>query len=169
MTNPMQAVHIDKVVVHMGVGESGDRLVKGEDIIRAITGGNPVRSIAKKTQPAFGIRKGAPIGARVTLRGVKAEAFVQTAFNIIEHTVSASSFDREGNFSFGIEEHTDFPGQSYDPQIGIYGMDINVTLEKNGVRIARRRIGPRKLPAKQRVSPEEAIAFLTEKYGMEVQ
>ncbi|TAJ45260.1 50S ribosomal protein L5 [Methanofollis fontis] len=168
MANPMQDVHIDKIVVHMGVGESGERLVKGEDILRQITGGSPVRSIAKKTQPAFGIRKGAPTGAKVTLRGKKAEAFVQTAFDIVERRLADRAFDQQGNFSFGIEEHTDFPGQSYDPQIGIYGMDINVVLEKKGVRIARRRIAPRKLPTKQRVTKDEAISFVRDSYGMEV-
>lgn len=169
MTNPMQELHIAKVVVHMGVGESGDRLVKGEAILKEITGGNPIRSIAKMTQPAFGVRKGAPIGAKVTLRGKTAAAFIETAFGIVEKKVSARAFDKEGNFSFGIEEHTDFPGQSYDPQIGIYGMDVNVVLEKPGVRIARRRIAPRKLPSAQRVSREEAMAFVEEHYGMEVQ
>ncbi|QYZ79091.1 50S ribosomal protein L5 [Methanofollis formosanus] len=169
MTNPMQELHIDKVVVHMGVGESGERLVNGENIIRAITGAEPVRAFAKKTQPAFGVRKGAPIGAKVTLRGQKAEEFVQTAFDIVERRLSASAFDNQGNFSFGIEEHTDFPGQSYDPQIGIYGMDVNVILEKKGIRIARRMIARRKLPAKQCVTRDEAVAFMTERYGMEVQ
>ena len=64
----MKDIYIDKVVVHMGVGESGERLVKAEDIMKQITGQKPVRTIAKRTQPAFGIRKGAPIGCKVTLR-----------------------------------------------------------------------------------------------------
>lgn len=169
MTNPMQELHIAKVVVHMGVGESGDRLVKGETILKEITGGKPVRSIAKMTQPAFGVRKGAPIGTKVTLRGKKAVDFVETAFAILEKKIAGRAFDKGGNFSFGIEEHTDFPGQSYDPQIGIYGMDVNVVLEKPGVRIARRRVASRKLPSGQRVSREEAMTFVQEHYGMEVQ
>ena len=71
MSNPMQEIYIDKVVVHMGVGESGERLVKAEKIMQQITGQKPVRTIAKRTQPAFGIRKGAPIGCKVTLRRSK--------------------------------------------------------------------------------------------------
>ena len=59
--NPMREVFVDKVVVHMGVGESGDKLTKAVDIMKKITGNNPVQSVAKKTNPAFGIRKGAPI------------------------------------------------------------------------------------------------------------
>ena len=57
---------------------------------------------------------------------------------------------------------------SYDPQIGIYGMDVNVVLERKGIRITRRRMEQKKLPAKQRVSKQDAIAFLKEKYQVEV-
>ncbi|WP_292491071.1 50S ribosomal protein L5 [Methanoculleus sp. 10] len=164
----MKDVYIDKVVVHMGVGESGERLVKAEDLVKKITGQKPVRTIAKRTQPAFGIRKGAPIGCKVTLRRENAEKFVETALNIIERHLAVSQFDRTGNVSFGIEEHTDFPGMAYDPAIGIFGMDVNVVLERRGVRIARRSVERRKLPAKQRVNQDEAIAFMRERYQVEV-
>ncbi|BBL67522.1 50S ribosomal protein L5 [Methanoculleus chikugoensis] len=164
----MKDIYIDKVVVHMGVGESGERLVKAEDLVKQITGQKPVRTIAKRTQPAFGIRKGAPIGCKVTLRRENAEKFITTALDIIERRLASSQFDRTGNVSFGIEEHTDFPGMSYDPTIGIYGMDINVVLEYKGVRVARRSVERRKLPADQKVNKEEAIAFMRERYQVEV-
>ena len=164
----MKDIYIDKVVVHMGVGESGERLVKAEDLMKRITGQKSVRTIAKRTQPAFGIRKGAPIGCKVTLRRQNAEKFVETALNILERQLAASQFDRTGNVSFGIEEHTDFPGMSYDPTIGIYGMDVNGVLERKGVRIARRSAERRKLPADQKVNQEEAIAFMREHYQVEV-
>ncbi len=93
---------------------------------------------------------------------------MQTSLKIINKTLFESQFDKSGNFSFGIEEHTDFPGMSYDPQIGIYGMDVNVVLERRGIRITRRRMEQKKLPAKQRVSKQDAIAFLKEKYQVEV-
>lgn len=164
----MRDVHIDKVVVHMGVGESGEKLVKAENIMKTITKQTPIRSVAKMTQPAFSIRKGAPIGCKVTLRGKPAEDFIQTALNIVNKTIFESQFDKSGNFSFGIEEHTDFPGMSYDPQIGIFGMDVNVVLERNGIRITRRRMQQKKLPEKQRVKKEDAIAFLKKEYSVEV-
>jgi large subunit ribosomal protein L5 len=167
-TNPMHQLDIDKVVVHMGVGESGEKLSKAIEIMKTITGNTPVRSIAKKTQPAFGIRKGAPIGCRVTLRGSRAREFLETALTIIERKISPVQFDRRGNFSFGIEEHTDFPGMSYDPQIGIYGMDINVVLARKGLRISRRHREQKKLPEKQHVNVEDAISFLKTRYKVEV-
>jgi len=166
--NPMRELYVDKVVVHMGVGEGGDKLSKAIDLMRQITGNTPVRSNAKKTNPTFGIRKGAPISCKVTLRGKKAGDFLETALKIIEQRVSAGQFDRQGNFSFGIEEHTDFPGMSYDPQIGIYGMDINVVLARRGIRITRRHIEQRRLPVKQQVRPEDSIAFLNSQYNVEV-
>jgi large subunit ribosomal protein L5 len=167
--NAMQQVYVDKVVVHMGVGESGEKLSKAIDIMKTITGNTPVRTIAKKTQPAFGIRKGGPIGCRVTLRGEKARNFLETSLTIVEKKIFQTQFDRRGNFSFGIEEHTDYPGMSYDPQIGIYGMDINVVLARRGIRISRRYAEQRKLPEKQHVNPKDTIAFLQERYQVEVQ
>jgi large subunit ribosomal protein L5 len=166
--NPMRELYVDKVVVHMGVGEGGDKLSKAIDLMRQITGNTPVRSNAKKTNPTFGIRKGAPISCKVTLRGKKAGDFLETALKIIDQRVSPGQFDRQGNFSFGIEEHTDFPGMSYDPQIGIYGMDINVVLARRGIRITRRHIEQRRLPVKQQVRPEDSIAFLNSQYNVEV-
>ncbi|MBT8508017.1 50S ribosomal protein L5 [Methanomicrobiaceae archaeon CYW5] len=164
----MRELYVDKVVVHMGVGEAGDKLVKAENIMTEITGQSPIRAFAKRTQPAFGIRKGQPIGCRVTLRGDRAENFVRTALEIVENTISASQFDATGNFSFGIEEHTDFPGQSYDPMIGIYGMDISVVLERKGIRIARRALQEKKLPSKQRVTKADAVAYMKEAFNVEV-
>jgi large subunit ribosomal protein L5 len=127
-----------------------------------------VKTIAKKTLPAFGIRKDAPIGCKVTLRGKKADSFMETALSIVHRKLDPSQFDRQGNFSFGIEEHTDFPGMSYDPKIGIFGMDVNVALERRGARISRRTIARRRIPPYQKVVPQEAIAFLQERYKMEV-
>jgi large subunit ribosomal protein L5 len=166
--NPMQDLRIQKIVVHMGVGESGEKLSKAEERLSRITEQKPVKAIAKKTQPAFGTRKGAPIGCKVTLRSDAAEAFLETSIGIVERQLAASQFDDRGNFSFGIEEHTDFPGMSYDPSIGIFGMDVNVVLEKRGTRIFRRKANQRKLPRKQQVKREEAIRFLQERYKVEV-
>jgi large subunit ribosomal protein L5 len=166
--NPMQDLRIEKVIVHMGVGESGEKLSRAEDVLSKITAQKPVKAMAKKTQPAFGTRKGSPIGCKVTLRGDAAESFFETSLGIVERQLGASQFDSQGNFSFGIEEHTDFPGMSYDPSVGIFGMDVNVVLEKRGARISRRKAVQRKLPRKQRVKREEAVRFLQERYRVEV-
>ncbi len=145
--NIMLEPRIDKVVVHVGVGESGQRLVNAETIMKTITKQQPVRSMAKKTLPTFNIKKKEPIGAKLTLRGKAAEDFLAIALKAAGNSLRMSQFDQQGNFSFGIEEHTDFPGMRYDPEIGIFGMDVSVALKRAGYRIARRRVAKRSCQA----------------------
>jgi large subunit ribosomal protein L5 len=166
--NPMRIPSIEKVTVHIGTGESGERLTNAEKLLGTIVKQKPVRAIAKKTLPSFSIKKREPIGCKVTLRGKNAQEFLKTALKIIDNKLSASQFDENGNFSFGIEEHTDFPGMKYDPSIGIYGMDVNVSLKRPGYRIHTRKVETQKIPMNHRLKKEEAISFLKEKYGAEV-
>ncbi|MCK9566516.1 MAG: 50S ribosomal protein L5 [Methanothrix sp.] len=159
---------VDKVVVHVGVGESGQRLVNAETIMKTITKQRPVRSIAKKTLPTFGIKKNEPIGAKLTLRGKAAEDFLVIALKAAGNTLKKSQFDMQGNFSFGIEEHTDFPGMRYDPDIGIFGMDVSVALKRAGYRIAMRRVAQKKLPIRQRLNKDDSVEFVSKKFGIEI-
>ncbi|WP_048189579.1 50S ribosomal protein L5 [Methanocella conradii] len=164
----MRTPRIEKVTVHMGVGESGKKLSNAEMIMQAITGQKPVRCFAKKTLPAFGIKKNEAIGCKVTLRGARAEKFLSTALAIKDKQLSVKSFDGNGNFAFGIEEHTDFPGMEYDPEVGIFGMDVIVSLERPGYRIKRRKAQRQDVPASHRLTVDDAISFLKAKYGVEV-
>jgi large subunit ribosomal protein L5 len=166
--NPMRIPLIEKVTVHIGTGESGERLINAENLLEAIVKQKPVRAIAKKTLPTFNIKKREPIGCKVTLRGNNAQEFLKTALKIVENKLNASQFDENGNFSFGIEEHTDFPGMKYDPSIGIYGMDVNVSIKRPGFRISSRKVEKQKIPKTHRLNKEDAISFLKEKYGAEV-
>jgi len=166
--NAMRMPRIDKVVVHVGVGESGQRLVNAEGILKAITKQAPVRSIAKKTLPTFGIKKREPIGTKLTLRGKAAEEFLTTALKAAGNVLKQAQFDQGGNFSFGIEEHTDFPGMRYDPEIGIFGMDVSVAMKRAGYRISKRRISQKKIPTRQRLDRVEAMDFVHQKFGVEI-
>jgi large subunit ribosomal protein L5 len=166
--NVMRTPKVEKITVHMSVGESGKKLSNAEMIMQKITGQKPVRNLAKKTLPAFGIKKDEAIGCKVTLRGEKAEKFLNTALAIKEKHISPKSFDSTGNFAFGIEEHTDFPGLEYDPEIGIYGMDVIVTLERPGYRIKRRKAQQKSVPLDHKLTKDDAIAYMTSKYGVEV-
>jgi len=166
--NVMLEPRIDKVVVHVGVGESGQRLVNAETILKTITHQSPVRSIAKKTLPNFGIKKNEPIGAKLTLRGKAAEEFLAIALKAAGNSLRKSQFDNQGNFSFGIEEHTDFPGMRYDPEIGIFGMDVTVAMKRAGYRIARRRVCQKKIPSRQRLGKDDTLDFVQKKFGVVV-
>jgi large subunit ribosomal protein L5 len=165
MRNPK----VEKVVVHMGVGESGQHLVDAESILETVTGQTVVRSYAKRTLPAFTIKKGEPIGCKVTLRGEAAESFLETSLGIVERKIDESQFDIFGNVSFGVEEHTDYPGMRYDPNIGIFGMDIAVVVNRPGYRVSKRRIAKRKIPTSHKITKEDTISFFKDKYAVEVE
>lgn len=162
----MREPEIEKVVVHMGVGSGGRDLADAEEILHSLTDQQPVRTLATVTEPEFGIRAGDPIGTKVTLRGERADSFLQEA--LPSANLKRSQFDETGNVSFGIAEHTDFPGQEYDPTVGIYGLDITINLVRPGYRVSKRRVGTRSIPASHRLTPADAIAFLESAFDVEV-
>jgi len=168
MSNVMREPRIEKVVVNIGVGEAGERLVKAQKVLEMLTGQKPIVTTSKVTNRDLGIRKGMPIGCKVTLRKKKAEEFLKKALWIRENRVAEYSFDPEGNLSFGISDYTDFEGMKYDPEIGIFGMDVNVVIQRPGYRITKRRVMRRRLPARHRLSREEAMEFMKEKFSVEV-
>ncbi|PSQ15450.1 50S ribosomal protein L5 [Halobacteriales archaeon QS_8_69_26] len=163
----MREPRIEKVVVHMGVGEGGRALGDAEDILVELTDQEPVRSTAGATEPAFDIREGEPIGAKVTLRGEDAHDFLERALPIAD--VSPSQFDDTGNFSFGVDEHTEFPSQEYDPNVGIYGLDVTVNMVRPGYRVKKRDKVTRSIPSKHRLTPEDAIRYLENTMEVEIE
>jgi large subunit ribosomal protein L5 len=162
----MREPTIEKVVVHMGVGEGGRQLKNAEGILEDVTGQQSVRTVAKATLPDFGIRQGDPIGAKVTLRGADAREFLEMALPLAD--ISAKQFDETGNFSFGVDEHTEFPSQEYDPNIGIFGLDVTVNLVRPGYRVRKRDKRNRQIPSSHRLTPEDAISFLEANFDVEV-
>jgi large subunit ribosomal protein L5 len=167
--NQMEAVKIAKATVNIGVGESGERLARAEQLIINITDQKPVRTISKVTNPEFGIRKGQPIACKVTLRNEKAKKAVKLVLDGIGNSLKASQFDMQGNVSFGIEEHIDIPGMRYDPDIGIFGMEVAVTFEKPGYRIKRRKIQHKKIPSKHQVTKEETMEFMKNEFQVNIE
>ncbi|SEA13190.1 large subunit ribosomal protein L5 [Haloplanus vescus] len=162
----MREPQIEKVVVHMGVGEGGRELADAEDILESVTGQQSVRTQAKRTVQAFNIREGDPIGAKVTLRGEDAIEFLETALAVAD--ISPQQFDDTGNFSFGVEEHTEFPSQEYDPNIGIYGLDVTVNLVRPGYRVTKRNKESRQIPSSHRLDADDAVAFVESTFDVEV-
>ena len=165
--NAMRDVRVEKVVVNIGVGEAGERLVKAEKVLEMVTGQKSVETISKTVNRDLGIRKGMPLGCKVTLRGQTAEEFLDKALSIRERRVPEYSFDKEGNMSFGISDYTDFEGMKYDPEIGIFGMDISVVLRRPGNWITQRALLKRRVPKNHRVDREEAIQYMKDKFEVE--
>ncbi len=165
--NPMRQIRIEKVTINIGVGEPGERLDKAYELLKRLTGQKPVKTVAKKKVPRWGIRPGLPIGVKVTLRGKKAYEFLEKVFDAVGRKIPASSFDDQGNFSIGIKEYIDL-GLKYDPNIGIFGMDVCVTLERPGYRVKRRKRRKAAIGKKHLITREEAIEFVQKRFGVEV-
>jgi len=166
--NVHRAVRVIKVVVNAGVGESGEPRTKAEKVLQMVTHQKPVATRSHSTNRDFGIRKGQEIGAKVTLRGDAALDFLKRAFEARDHQFDIDSIDRNGNFSFGIADYTDFTGMKYDPAIGIHGMDIAVEMGRAGHRIRDRRLQARPLPKTLRSTRDETRGFLVTSLGVTI-
>ncbi len=157
--NPMREVLLDKVVINMGIGESGERHQRAYKLLEELADQKPAITYSKMTIKNFGIRKGEAIGVKVTLRGEKALKFLKDALTVKEMRLSRKSIG-DGYFSFGIAEHIDLPGVEYDPDVGIFGMDVCVSLKRRGYRVARRRRKKSKIATNHRITKEETIQWL---------
>ena len=166
--NPMDRVKIEKVVVHMSIGADWERLQKASRLLEILTGQKPIIRRAKKTIKAFGISRKQPMSTMVTLRGDKAVEFLKKALEAVDKKIKKESFDEFGNFAFGIKEHLMIPGTKYDPEIGVFGMDIIVHLSKPGLRVKQRRYRRSRLGKNAIVTKEEAIEYVHRELGVEV-
>jgi large subunit ribosomal protein L5 len=164
----MRDIRIEKVVVNVGVGEAGEKLVKARKVLELVTGQKSSQTLAHSAVRDWGVRRNMPIGTKVTLRGEPAEGFLKRALSIRNNRIPAYSFDPRGNFSFGIPDYTDFEGMKYDPEIGVFGMDVSVVLERPGFRVARRHVRAHSIPARHRITREEGIQFVQGRFGIEV-
>ncbi len=166
--NPMREPRLIKCVVNIGVGQGGEKLRKAFDVLEMLTNQEPVETLAKTTNAEFGIREGQPIGCKVTLRKDKAYDFLEKAFWVKEHSLPKKCFDHVGNFNFGIDDYTDFEEATYDPEIGVFGMDVSVEIGRNGQRIKNRRKQPKSIPDEHKMNKEESIEFVEEEFDLEV-
>jgi large subunit ribosomal protein L5 len=167
--HPMRKPRIAKVTINIGVGESGERLTKAEKMLEQLVGQKPIRRRAKQTNKDFGIRRGEPIAVKVTLRGKKAYEMLDRLLEAVDRKLTVGNFDEHGNFCFGIQEHINIPGVEYDPEIGIFGMDVCVTLERPGFRVAKRKRQRRKIPNRHKLTKEEGIVFALEEFKVNVE
>src|ERR671915_2540997 len=167
--HPMRKISISKVVINIGVGKSGEPIEKAKSALHELTGQQPSLRGARETVRDFGIHKGEPIGAIVTLRREQAVEFLKRIIAAKGNVLKFSSFDNYGNISVGIHEHIDIPGTKYNPEIGIFGMDVNIALTRPGYRIAKKSRNSAKIGKTHRINREEAIEFFKQQYGVGVE
>jgi len=133
--NPMQVPRLVKIVINQGIGEAvADKKLIESSIkeLSIITGQKAIPTISKKDISNFKLRKGTPIGAKVTLRGDRMYEFldrlIAAALPRIRDFkgVNPKSFDGRGNYNLGISEQIIFPEIDIDKVNKIMGMDINI-------------------------------------------
>lgn len=166
--NPMRALHISKLTLNFGAGKNPQLLERGMLLLEKVAGKPPVQTVTQKRIPNWNLRPGLPIGGKITLRGKQAQELLATVLTAKHDGLSARNFDNNGNVAFGVPEYIEISGMKYDPDIGMLGFEVAVTIERPGYRIKKRRLFPKKIPASHQVTKEDSIAFMTENYGITV-
>tara|TARA_B100000315_G_scaffold259188_1_gene314125 strand:+ start:2720 stop:3232 length:513 start_codon:yes stop_codon:yes gene_type:complete len=169
MNNPMFQPRVSKVTVNIGVGEGGERLAKAETLLEQLTGQKAIKTFARESNQTFGIRQSTPIACKVTLRKEIADKFLLKVLESLDNRIEKGNFDENGNLAFGIKEHIDIPGVKYDPAVGIFGMDVCLTLENSGYRIKNRRFNKGKISKGHGLKKNDAIQFMKKKYALKIE
>ena len=167
--NVMREIRLEKVVLNMGLGKSGDAVEIAKKALGQISGKKVNDRPAKKAIRDWGVRKGEPIGAAVTVRGNDGIELLKRLLEAKGNRVNGRSFDKLGNLSFGILEHIDIPGIKYDPKIGILGLNVTIRLVRPGFSIATRSKHKASVGKHHRITSDEAKAYLTKEFGASVE
>lgn len=167
--HPMKRIYLEKVVLNMGMGRSGDAINVAKKALEQITNGcKPCQRNARDSQRDWGVRKGEPIGAAVTVRGQAARDLLMRLHEAKGNVISGRSFDNFGNYSFGIGEHIDIPGVKYEPQIGILGLGVSVALARPGYSIRKRSKHRASVGRSHAITSSEARRYIASEFKVQV-
>ncbi len=165
-SNIMKNISLNKVVLNIGIGKSGNVLESAKKALDQITKKKSCMRNAKSTQREWGTRKGEPIATSITVRGDDAKQLLKRILIAKKNQIKNRSFDEFGNVSFGILEHIDIPEVKYDPNIGIFGMNVSISLARAGFNIKLKY--KRKIGMSHRITTSEAKKFMIREFGVEL-
>ena len=133
--NVMQVPKIDKIMVHVTIGEATQNikvLEAAEKELAMITGQKALVTKSKKAIAGFKLKQDIPLGCKVTLRGDRMYEFLDRLISVALPRIrdfrglSTKSFDGRGNYSFGLKEQYIFPEIDYDKVEKVHGLDITI-------------------------------------------
>ena len=162
----MEAPKIEKITLNIGLGNAKNdskALQAALDELMLITGQKPIVTKAKKDVSNFKIRKGFPVGCKVTLRKNYMYEFLERLCAVaLPRTrdfrgLSSKSFDGQGNYSFGIKEQVVFPEIDYDKVDTIRGMDVIITTSSGNDEISYEMLRAMGLPIKEKSAQTEEV------------
>ncbi len=166
--NPMRKPFLEKLVLNIGVGGGGEELERAVTALETISGKKALKTISKTNVKEFNLRKGRPIGTKVTIRGKEAEKLLIRLLIVNNNKMLRQSFDDFGNFGFGIREHISIPGIEYDNLLGIWGLDVCGRIIRPGMRVKSRRARRAKISKHHYVSKQEAQYFLKKNFNVDI-
>lgn len=158
--NIMREVKIEKIV--LGVGGTEDKLEKNAKLIEILTERKPAKMESRKRIPSLGVRPKLKVGALITIRR-GFEPLLRRLLVAVDNKIRKKQIS-ENTFSFGIKEYIEIPGLEYQRELGITGFDVTITFKRAGKRIQTRRLKKKSLPKRQRISKEEIIKYMEDKF-----
>ncbi len=165
----MKQITIEKITLNIGAGKDQKKLEKGVLLLKHMTGIDPVKTVTQKRIPTWGLRPGLPIGCKITLRDKeKIKDLLVKFLKAKGNTLIGTQFDNSGNIAFGIHEYIDIPGIQYNPDVGIMGFQICITLKRPGFRIRVRKIQKRRIKKGHRISQKDAMEFMKKEFAIAV-
>ncbi len=162
--NVMKKIFLEKVTLNCGAGVEPRKIEKCVKLLELIGGGKAKIIVTKKRIPAFGVRPGLKLGAKITLRKKPAADLLKRLLDSIGNKLSPKQIN-PGSFAFGIKEYIEIPGVAYQRDIGLLGLDVCVTLSRPGARIGEKKVRRGKIPQRNRITQEETIKFMQDNFS----
>jgi len=146
LKNIADVPRLEKIVINSGLGRAKEdkRLLEAAaNTIRKISGQQPVETVSRKSIASFKLREGNPIGLKVTLRGQRMYEFADRFINVVLprlrdfRGVSAGSFDKQANYSVGLQDQSVFPELTYEDTAQAHGLQVVFNIKAKNAEHAR--------------------------------